>query len=82
MTWPTGRAPSPPPVDWRMAFDDMLRHHAPDGPRCRSCGRLPEGMDPVLHQATGIFNMLVQRGVISVYDRPPLGDAQEVEGGP
>lgn len=68
MSWPTGRAPSAPPVDWFAVILDLLTVHAADGSRCRSCGRLPAKMTIVEHQATAIHNRLVQAGLAKPRD--------------
>ena len=73
MSWPTGRSRGAPPVDWLALIENLLTHHAPQGSRCRACGRLPDGMTPVRHQATAVHNRLVQAGAVSVHDRASLG---------
>jgi hypothetical protein len=65
-SWSAREAGIASPEVWRRVIDRLLREHVAEGARCRSCGRLPEGMTPFGHQALVIHDRLVQAGAVRV----------------
>ena len=74
-TWASEEAHHATAVDWQAAIEHLLREHVPEGRRCRACGPLPDGVDPVDHQATIVHDHLVHLGVVRAHpaSEPPPG---------
>jgi hypothetical protein len=73
VSWGSGKPRVAIPVDWGHAIERLLRGHAPEGRRCHTCGGLPDGVDPVHHQAEVVHDRLVHAGVVQLdgYDAEP-----------